>query len=172
MRQCCKVKSVMVESWRQEDIPGRSVALADASDRVASEANLAGHGLGPETEERVDNVPLVVVHLLEAVAALNGAGVAAVLGRELRGGGDRNDGDGESEDGSELGEHRESRRKKCERMQLLAGDSGRPRAPFMPTTLSASVRFGSATDAPEIEYRLLFRFKNKKTQHMWFRAPR
>ena len=65
--------------------------------------------LNVHIEEAGDGTSVVVACLLEAVTALDSAGVALVgigIGALSC---DGNGGDGESEDGGELGEHRESR---------------------------------------------------------------
>jgi len=104
-----KYRSAIGRGVQRKCIPSGAAALANDSDGVALEAELTSEAAGLDAEQAGDEVVLRVVDLLHAVAALNGADVAAVLDLRLGSGGDRDNGDGEGEDGGELGEHRESR---------------------------------------------------------------
>ena len=147
------------------NVPSRGTAFGNGGDGVAANTQLASELLDVHVEETGDGTSVVVACLLITVAALDATGVAlagvGVLSR------DRNGGDGESEDGGELGEHRE-KSLLCKEVELLAGDSGRRGEPFIPNTLSALARFGSACDTSEIEYWLLFRFEMARIR---FGAP-
>jgi hypothetical protein len=96
------VGEVLVAAHGSTGAVGAS-SSTNAGDRVALQANLTGNLAYSNTNKSGNLLGIVLLSALEAIAALDGAGVAAVG----NGGGNSRKGSGrEDEKGGEFGEHR------------------------------------------------------------------